>query len=155
MNSLLSSAIITEGFGNSNLTFRKKVTIEENTFEGQNSVEDIYYFWGDLRKSNSPCWKLKYRRVLNIDGLQDSYGDNNCDHILYRNFGVVDGIELPIFTEKCSRFDAGKIIETPIEEYLVPATYEEIFFAKSCVITNGEWERTISWEFSDADFYHQ
>jgi|LakMenEpi03Aug12_release.lakeMendotaPanAssembly.Ray.scaffolds.fasta_scaffold468781_2 hypothetical protein len=160
------SAVKSEGFGNGKLTFRKKVTIEENTFEGEERVTDIYYFSGSYsiwesiseydwrKKVISGPFKIEYHHIINNDKLQDSLGNTNCDNVCYRKFDDIDGMQMPIYTETCSRFKSGETIETDIEGYLIKTTDMEMFFAKSCVITNGEDKRTISWEFGENDFYH-
>lgn len=160
------SAVKSEGIGNGKLTFKKKVTIEENTFEGEERVTDIYYFWGSYSiwdKISDYDWqervirgpfKIEYHHIINNDNLQDSLGNTNCDHVCYLKFDDVDGIEMPIFTESCTRFRGGLTMEALIQNYLIRTTDMELFFAKSCVITNGEDKRTISWEFGENDFYY-
>jgi hypothetical protein len=157
----VATAITTEGFGNSNLTFKKKVQIVEKTYEGEvcqtHYITDIYYFWGQIKKGSKTYagpWKIEYTRSAHSDKLQDSYGNTNCDYLLHRNFGIIDVKKMPIFMESCSAFDADVTIDTPIADYLVPATPRELFFAKSCEVTNAE-KQTISWEFGENDFYHQ
>lgn len=149
LNESVASAVTTEGFGNSNLTFKKKVTVEETTFEGENRTTEIYYFWGN------GIWKIEYSRITNSDKLQDSYGNDNPDFIRYLNFGLVGGIEMPMFKESCNRFEAETTTDTPIEDYLVGATQNELFFARSCRVENGEVKRTFHWEFGENDFYYE
>jgi hypothetical protein len=160
------SAVKSEGFGDSKLTFKKKVTIEENTFEGEDRITDIYYFWGQYSRWNKISeyewkervfhgpFKIEYHRITNTDKLQDSLGNTNCDNICYLNFGVVDGIEMPIFKQSCSRFKADETLDTDIADYLINTTDMELFFARSCRVENGEDKRTFHWEFGENDFYY-
>ena len=152
------SAITTEGFGNSELTFKKKVSVETTTFEGEDRTTDIYYFSGNIKKGNKTyggVWKVEYSRITNSDKLQDSYGNDNPDYIRYLNFGVVGGIQMPLFKEYSNRFEAETTTDIPIEDYLVEATHNELFFARSCRVLNGEDKTTFHWEFGENDFYYE
>jgi hypothetical protein len=162
MSIQVESAIITEGFGNSKLTFQKKVTIQnEETYEEGKSTnggaysfeKELYYFYGTHpTKGVFGYWRISYE-TNSSEFTTDSNGVF-CDSLTYRNFGID---RLPLFKEQCheSEPECGQETSANIWDYLSEVTEEEYFFAKNCVIYKEEGQRKISWEFGELDGYHQ
>jgi hypothetical protein len=159
MSIQVEPAVITEGFGNSNLTFQKKVTIQnEETYEEGKSTnggaysfeKELYYFYGTHpTKGVFGYWRIAYES--NSSEFKTDSNGIFCDYVTYRNFGN----ELPLFKEQCDESESGEETPANIWDYLSEVTEEEYFFAKNCVIYKEEGKRKISWEFAELDGYHQ
>jgi hypothetical protein len=161
MSIQVEPAIITEGFGNSNLTFAKKVTItDETNYEvgrsnngGAYSFEkELYYFHGENPKQGVfGYWRISYES--NCSEFKTDSNGIFCDYIKYLDFGI----GLPLFKEQCheSELECGQESHADIWNYLIQVTEEEFLFAKNCVIYKEEGNRKTSWEFDEFDGYHQ
>jgi hypothetical protein len=162
MSIQVEPAVITEGFGNSNLTFAKKVTITDETkYEvgrsnngGAYSFEKVlYYFQGENPKQGVyGYWRISYES--NSSEFSTDSNGVFCDSLTYRNFGID---RLPLFKEQSHESESECGQETPADiwDYLIQVTEEEFLFAKNCVIYQEEGKRKISWEFGELDGYHQ
>jgi hypothetical protein len=160
MSIQVETAVITEGFGNSNLTFQKKVTIQnEETYEvgkssngGAYSFEkELYYFYGTHpAKGVFGYWRIAYES--NSSEFKTDSNGVFCDYVKYIDFGF-EG--LPLFKEQCDESESGEERSADIFDYLSEVTEEEFFFAKNCIIYKEEGQRKISWQFEESDNYHQ
>ena len=159
MSIQVESAVLVEGVDNSNLTYLKKVTIqnEETYEEGKSSnggaysfEKELYYFQGTHpTKGVFGYWRIAYESNSS-EFTTDSNGVF-CNYVTYLNFGN----ELPLFKEQCVESESGEETPANIWDYLSEVTEEEYFFAKNCVIYKEEGKRKISWEFGESDGYHQ
>ena len=165
MNTLLSPATTTEGFGYGNLTFAKKVTVQnEETYEEGKSTNggaysyarELYYFHGENPKQGVyGYWKISYDS--NSSEFRTDSNGVFCDNLIYRNFGNINGYQLPLFKEQChqSEPECGQETSANLWEYLSEVTEDEFFFARNCIMYKEEGKRKISWEFKESDGYHQ
>ena len=166
MSTQVLSAVQSEGVGNSNLTFLKKVTIVDETdyiAERSNNggaysyTKELYYFHGSHpTKGVMGYWRIAYKSNCS-EFTTDSNGVF-CDSLTYRNFGKIQHYELPLFKEQCHESEPECGQETPanIWDYLGEVTEEEFFFAKSAIVCRKiEGDQLVSWEFGRFDGYHE
>jgi hypothetical protein len=161
MSTQVLSAVQSEGVGNSNLTFLKKVTIqnEESYEQGKSSnggcysfEKELYYFHGTNPKNGIfGYWRLSYESNSS-EFTTDSNGVF-CDYVKYLDFGF----GLPLFKEQCheSEPECGNEVPAEIWNYFTEVTEEEFFFARNCIIYKEEGERRISWQFNKFEGYHE
>lgn len=163
-NSSFSSATTTEGFGYGNLTFRKKVTITDETdyiAERSNNggaysyTKELYYFHGTHpEKGVMGYWRIVYQS--NCSQFTTDSNGVFCDHLIYLDFGKVVRYELPLFKEQCSSDEVRDTIPANLWEYLSEVTEEEFFFAKDAIVCrNLQGEQMVSWRFGMYDGYHE
>ena len=167
-SSLISPATTTEGFGYGNLTFRKKVTIvDETDYIAEKSsnggaysyTKELYYFHGTHPdKGVFGYWRIAYESNCS-EFTTDSNGVF-CDYVIYLDFGKVGKVmefELPLFKEQCSGNDErGEVIPANLLKYLSPVTDEEFFFAKDCILyTDTEEGEKVSWKLTEKEGYHE
>jgi hypothetical protein len=164
MSNQVESAVLVEGVDNSNLTYLKKVTIqnEESYEEGKSTnggkysfEKELYYFEGTHpTKGVFGYWKVSFE-TNSSEFTTDSNGVF-CDYVTYRNFGNVHPFSVPpLFKEQCEESESGQETPADIWNYLTPVTEEEFFFSKDCVIYQEEGKRMISWGFDKCDRYHE